>query len=179
MLESCLDYLCCPNCKKNLIINNNKFVCNYCNIEFGISEDIIKMLPRTGEYSDITIKKWDLIYKKQQINNSYYSEFEHYNNFYFKDTYIQLKKEKSFGKNLVYLEIGCGQFFLGQKISNEFKIIIGIDISFEALKIAKKMLDEKFKRQVVESVLSGSVSQVELARKYTISPLLISRYKKE
>ena len=31
----------------------------------------------------------------------------------------------------------------------------------------------------LESVLSGSISQVELARKYEISPLLISRWKKE
>jgi len=44
---------------------------------------------------------------------------------------------------------------------------------------ARRTFDEKFKRQVVESVLSGSISQVELARKYTISPLLISRWKKE
>ncbi|MHB8280086.1 MAG: transposase [Candidatus Humimicrobiaceae bacterium] len=38
---------------------------------------------------------------------------------------------------------------------------------------ARRTFDEKFKRQVIESVLSGSVSQVELALKYTISPLLI------
>ncbi|MBU4293662.1 MAG: transposase [Actinobacteria bacterium] len=44
---------------------------------------------------------------------------------------------------------------------------------------ARRTFDEKFKRQVVESVLSGSVSQVELAREYTISPLIISRWKKE
>jgi len=44
---------------------------------------------------------------------------------------------------------------------------------------ARRTFDEKFKRQVVESVLSGSISQVELARKYTISTLLISRWKKE
>jgi len=43
----------------------------------------------------------------------------------------------------------------------------------------RRTFDEKFKRQVVESVLSGSFSQVELARKYTISPLLVSRWKKE
>ncbi len=43
----------------------------------------------------------------------------------------------------------------------------------------RRTFDEKFKKQVVESVLSGSVSQVELARKYAISPLLISRWKKE
>jgi putative transposase len=43
----------------------------------------------------------------------------------------------------------------------------------------RRTFDEKFKRQVVESVLSSSISQVELARKYEFSPLLISRWKKE
>jgi len=33
---------------------------------------------------------------------------------------------------------------------------------------ARRTFDEKFKRQVVESVLSGSISQVELACKYAI-----------
>ena len=37
---------------------------------------------------------------------------------------------------------------------------------------ARRTFDEKFKREVVESVLSKGVSQMELARKYTISPLL-------
>src|SRR4030066_1059218 len=44
---------------------------------------------------------------------------------------------------------------------------------------ARRTISEKFKRQVVESVLSGSVSQVELSRKYEVSPLLISRWKRE
>ena len=44
---------------------------------------------------------------------------------------------------------------------------------------ARRTFDEKFKRQVVELVLSGSVSQVELSRKYEVSPLLISRWEKE
>ena len=42
----------------------------------------------------------------------------------------------------------------------------------------RRAFDEKFKRKIVESVLSGSIRQVELARKYAISPLLISRWKK-
>lgn len=44
---------------------------------------------------------------------------------------------------------------------------------------ARRTFSEKFKRQVVESILSGSISQVELARKYEVSPLLISRWKRE
>ena len=43
----------------------------------------------------------------------------------------------------------------------------------------RRIFDENFKRQVVESVLSGSISQAELARKYAISPLLISRWKSQ
>lgn len=36
-----------------------------------------------------------------------------------------------------------------------------------------------FKRQVVESILSGSSSQAELAREHKISPVMINRWKKD
>lgn len=37
---------------------------------------------------------------------------------------------------------------------------------------ARRTFSQKFKRQVVESVLSGSVSQVELSLKYEVLPCL-------
>lgn len=36
-----------------------------------------------------------------------------------------------------------------------------------------------FKKQVVESIVSGSATQAELAREYKISPVMINRWKKD
>lgn len=43
----------------------------------------------------------------------------------------------------------------------------------------RKSYSIDFKRQVVESILSGSSSQAELAREHKISPVMINRWKKD
>jgi len=43
----------------------------------------------------------------------------------------------------------------------------------------RRTFDNDFKRQTAEAIVSGQVSQLELSRKYGISPVIISRWKKE
>jgi transposase len=43
----------------------------------------------------------------------------------------------------------------------------------------RRNFDNDFKKQVVESILSGSATQAELAREHKISPVIISRWKKD
>jgi len=43
----------------------------------------------------------------------------------------------------------------------------------------RRSFSNDFKKQVVESILSGSTTQAELAREHKISPILISRWKKD
>jgi len=43
----------------------------------------------------------------------------------------------------------------------------------------RRTFTKDFKREVVEAVTSGQVRQLEMSRKYGISPVLISRWKKE
>jgi len=44
---------------------------------------------------------------------------------------------------------------------------------------ARRTFTNDFKREVVEAVASGQISQLEMSRKYSISPVVISRWKKE
>ena len=44
---------------------------------------------------------------------------------------------------------------------------------------ARRTFTNEFKREVVELVVSGKVSQLEISRKYSISPVVISRWKSE
>ena len=44
---------------------------------------------------------------------------------------------------------------------------------------ARRTFTNDFKREVVETVASGQVSQLEMSRKYGISPVVISRWKRE
>ncbi len=43
----------------------------------------------------------------------------------------------------------------------------------------RRTFTKDFKREVVEAVVSGQVRQLEMSRKYGISPVLISRWKSE
>ena len=43
----------------------------------------------------------------------------------------------------------------------------------------RRTFTKDFKREVIEAVASGQVRQLEMSRKYGISPVVISRWKKE
>jgi transposase len=43
----------------------------------------------------------------------------------------------------------------------------------------RRSFENDFKKQVVESILSGSATQAELAREHRISPVMISRWQKD
>lgn len=47
------------------------------------------------------------------------------------------------------------------------------------MKRVRRSFDNEFKRQVVESIVSGTSTQAELAREHGISPVVINRWKKE
>jgi len=40
---------------------------------------------------------------------------------------------------------------------------------------ARRSFDREFKREITEEVVSGKISQLEVSRKYIISPVVISR----
>ena len=44
---------------------------------------------------------------------------------------------------------------------------------------ARRTFTKDFNREVIEAVASGQVRQLEMSRKYGISPVIISRWKKE
>ena len=43
----------------------------------------------------------------------------------------------------------------------------------------RRSFENDFKKQIVESILSGSATQAELAREHRISPVMISRWQKD
>ena len=46
------------------------------------------------------------------------------------------------------------------------------------MKRERRSFSNDFKKQIVESVVSGSATQAEMAREYKISPVLINKWKK-
>jgi transposase-like protein len=44
---------------------------------------------------------------------------------------------------------------------------------------SRRSFTQEFKREITEAIVSGKVSQLEVSRKYNISPVVVSRWKKE
>ena len=44
---------------------------------------------------------------------------------------------------------------------------------------ARRSFDRQFKREITEAIVSDKISQLEVSRKYNISPVVVSRWKKE
>jgi len=43
----------------------------------------------------------------------------------------------------------------------------------------RRSFTQEFKREITEAIVSGKISQLEVSRKYAISPVVVSRWKKE
>ncbi len=101
------------------------------------------MLANLSEDLKLSIEKWDKIYFNQLSSKSYLKDYENYKKLYLADTFDQLTSEKGINKEVVYLEIGCGPFFLGQELAGRSGLIVGIDFCPSALEVARNLLNEK------------------------------------
>ena len=143
-INETLAYICCPLCKADLLPTDANLRCVSCNAKYKIiNENILSIVPNITEDIKLSIDKWDQLYKSQLENTTYDRDLVTYEQLYFADVKSQLVEAKVLTRDVIYLEIGCGPFFLGQKLAKDVKLIIGIDFSPAALQIAKTMLDAK------------------------------------
>lgn len=133
--------LACPNCENGLVFNNDEFACNQCKTIFPIKEDIPILL--TEE------KSWDKVTKKIRM---FYEEtpFPNYDDCDKIATLVSKSKKSLFTKKLdeeipynsKILDIGCGTGQLVNFLSIANRNVIGIDLSFNSLKLAKNFANQ-------------------------------------
>jgi|GEM_PF-602834 len=137
-----ISFLACPICHASLRKKGTILRCSGCNRTLEIQNGIVLNHSNFSKDLQLSMKKWNELYKNEFLNKEYKKKSEEYETFYLKDTIDQLNEARDL-KGVRYLEIGCGEFFLGQAIAHRCECIIGIDVSEEALKIAQHMLDKK------------------------------------
>jgi 2-polyprenyl-3-methyl-5-hydroxy-6-metoxy-1,4-benzoquinol methylase len=140
MYKDYLDYICCQDCKNDLVPKDGFLVCEKCKKQYELIGNIFKTSSHESFDVKLSIDKWDKLYTKNLENDFFQKELDVYLKDYFQDTYQQLIEYKNIGPDSTYLEIGCGQMFLGQELASKCKLVIGIDFSPVALTIAKKCL---------------------------------------
>lgn len=155
-------YVCCPSCKRDLYKKSSFLICNNCGQKYGIvDKNILRIIPNLTKDLELSLQKWDEFYQRQLVNKDYKKSYRKYMDDFFPDMYDQLAEAKKIDKNLIYLEIGCGPFFMGQELAPKVKLVIGIDFCLTPLKIAKKMLEEKHIKNYL--LIQGDILNMPLA----------------
>lgn len=165
--------LACPACHKSLTFHKDFCSCNNCSKKYPIA-DGIPNFSLSMEDNDLKLsqKKWDEKYKKDS-KKEIVKELDFLEKKFFSLTWNQLIKHVSLRPHSIFLEIGCGTFYLGRALAKKGYIIVGIDMSMEALKLAQMAFEQEgiknyllvcgnilnmpFKKNVVDLVYGAGV----------------------
>lgn len=139
-----LEFICCPECRGELIIKSKKLACKSCKNEYSLIDDI-PILLSSSMANDVKLsqEKWDNEYKRTVSRKKMLALKKSFEDTYLGSTMTYLKKMFKSFKNKKYLEIGCGPLFIGQELAKKGMFVVGIDYSMNALKLAKFYLREE------------------------------------
>jgi ubiquinone/menaquinone biosynthesis C-methylase UbiE/uncharacterized protein YbaR (Trm112 family) len=134
------EILACPFCKSDVKVVKEKIICinEKCGKEFPIIDGIPVMLPqKLSKDLEFTQRQWNKEYKNrynlEMIDLSRDPEL--------KDSYSHVKKYIK--KSGFFLEAGCGPSKLSCLLSKEGINTVGIDISFNSLKLAQRLFERE------------------------------------
>lgn len=153
-----LKIICCVDCGNNLTQKGNYLHCINCDRKYSFKDRTIEMTPKKLRLPNISKTRWERLYKNESTEN-YSESYNYYYKHFYKDTLNQINHVKKINR-IVYLELGCGKFFFGQSIAKRCDLIIGIDMSSSALRMAETMLKEKGIRNYL--LIKGDVLSLPL-----------------
>lgn len=134
-----LQYIGCPYCRSAVAVSGYVLVCRGCRREYEISGGVPKLVTDLSQEESLSAAKWERLYHEKLDAGSYHREYDAYMDTYFRDTFEQLNSKKEIN-DILYLEIGCGPFFMGQSIADRCRLVIGVDFCLDAIAIAKSMM---------------------------------------
>lgn len=141
--------LCCPNCKGKFLQTKNRFTCRKCHKNYPLQDGIpdFSLIIQEKEMK-LSQTKWNEKYKQESKKNIS-KELDLLDKKFFKSTWDQIVQQHNFKKSDIFLEIGCGTFYLGRALARKGVTVIGIDMSMEALKLAQSV----FKKEKIKNYL--------------------------
>lgn len=142
-IKTYLKFICCPECRGELIFKNKKLVCKSCKNKYPLMDDI-PILFQKSMSGDIKLsqERWDADYRAKIHKKNTLNLKKAYESTYAKPEFKYIGSLYKSFKNKKYLEIGCGTFFVGQKLATLGTFVVGIDYSLNALRLAKSYLKE-------------------------------------
>ena len=146
MIKRIEKFLVCPKCHSALEVSKDKTRCtnSSCDKTFGMIGTIYDF-SNFGELDEdlrLSIDKWDKAYMDELKRKNLEELYKTYMNNNFSNVYRQINSAKEIDNSTVFLEIGCGPMFLGRALADKCQLVVGIDFSIEALKMAEKIFNE-------------------------------------
>jgi len=140
--QKILSYLRCPRCGIVFQVKGNFLICKGCGQKYKIVGHCLLRDPEVfvSDY-EFSREKWDNYYRGSCLKKLENEENEYLQR-HLNEIYKQISEYKPI-KEVVYLEIGCGLMFFGQKIARDCQLVIGVDFSETALRIAEKLFKKK------------------------------------
>lgn len=137
-----VEYVGCPDCGSAVSASGNALTCRKCKRQYEVVDGVARMAYGLPPDRRLSAVKWDELYDGKLETGSYDDDYEEYVDRYYQDTFDQINAEKEI-RDITYLEIGCGPFFMGQALADRCRLVIGVDFSASAIAIAKRMMEEK------------------------------------
>lgn len=142
--KECIGFLCCPDCRGGLSLEDKHLICKKCERQYSLIEGIPILLPKSmPDDVKLSQQKWDLDYKVKIDKKNTLNLKKAYELTYLEPEFKYLGSIFKSVRNKKYLEIGCGTFFVGQKLAKQGMFAVGIDYSLNALRLAKFYLEQE------------------------------------
>ena len=183
MINNYIDYICCPNCKEDLIESNNFLFCKKCNFNFEIRNNIPILIDKSSlsehllhqiEYFDNEIKSRDN-YKLEEWQASYLerfnSNFGNINNSLILDCgtgsgYMCIELAKK-GANVIACDLTYNNLYKLKLVAKDLNLldrIIFVCCSAEDLPFKKSIFDYIILNAVLEHLYRESIAIYEVSR---------------
>jgi len=139
VIESTIDFFCCPKCQGKLIIKQANLFCLKCREKYPIiNSHLISFFKANLVQDKKSLAKWNDFYQEKGYSKKDEKKYFNLHRQLIQDINDLVSLDK-----VNFLEIGCGPMFLGQHLASKCRFVDGIDFSLEALKLAQKMFQEK------------------------------------
>ena len=169
------DYLCCPNCKKNLIEKKNHLSCKSCRIDYSVKSGIPILLDPKAisfqnkkqiEYFSVSRDVVKKEYELEEWHKSFLNRFlENFSNL----------------KNKTVLDCGVGQGYMTIELAKRGAFVIAFDLTYEWLVRLKEIAKQKKLENRILFVCCSAESLPIKDKKidYLISNALLEHLEKE
>ena len=136
------EILACPDCQSKVTTRKGSLYCKSCRRLFPLVSGVPMMLSQSSSDIEATKRQWDKNYL-EWLKGDISPYLLEYRKDYLEDILRPMSEFWEIKPGLIYGEIGCGLAIVGLEMAKKGCLVVGIDLSLEGLKLAKKLYEQE------------------------------------